>query len=174
MFGIWNQVLFEMKGGWVCIPSCHSFIGSQLSWFCRRKKEWAGISTGWTMQRRASNVCFWFLQSELRSSKRWLMWLIASSSVVAIHYPLPLSISCVRSLNQILNTYRLLAYSNHNISTAISDDHFSFVRFRCFSFHICFEKWSKVLNFLFDDIMVALKDVKNCIQNFVFKFGIEN
>ena len=25
-----------------------------------------------------------------------------------------------------LNTYRLLAYSNHNISTDISDDHFSF------------------------------------------------
>ena len=30
------------------------------------------------------------------------------------------------ALNQNLNTYRLLAYSNHNISTDISDDHFSF------------------------------------------------
>ena len=29
----------------------------------------------------------------------------------------------LRSLNQNLNTYRLLAYSNHNISSAISDDH---------------------------------------------------
>ena len=44
------------------------------------------------------------------------------------------------SLNQNLNTYRPLAYSNHIISTVISDDHFSFVRVLCFRSHICFEK----------------------------------
>ena len=155
-----------MKGGRrVCIPSCRSFIGNQLSWFCRRKKECAGNSTSWTVQRRASNVCLWFLTKRAAEFKAvtHMTHLIASSSAAAIQYPLSLSFSCVRSLNQNLNTYRLLAYSNHNISTAISDDHFSFVPFRCFSFLICFETWSKVLNFLFDDIMVALKDVKICI-----------
>ena len=35
----------------------------------------------------------------------------------------------LRSLNQNLNTYRLLAYSNHNVSSAISDDHFSLFGF---------------------------------------------
>ena len=49
-----------MKGGRICIPSCRSFIGNQISWFCRRKKECAGNSASWTVQRRASNVCFWF------------------------------------------------------------------------------------------------------------------
>ena len=60
---------------------------------------------------------------------------IASSSAAAIQYPLSLSFSWVRSLNQ-----NLIPIVYSPIQITISDDHFSFVPFRYFSFLISFEK----------------------------------
>ena len=126
-----------MKGGRVCIPSCRSFIGSQLSWFCRQNRS----ALDFLVAASFKQCLFMILAKRAAEFKAvtHVTHLIASSSAVALQYPLSVSFSCVRSLKQNLNTYCLLAYSNHNISTATSADHFSFVRFRCFSFLICFE-----------------------------------
>ena len=91
--------------------------------------------------------------------------LIASASAIAIQHPLSLSFSCLRSLNQSLNTHRLFATSSHNLSFAFSDQRFYFVQFRMF---VCLfrKKNSKVLKFRDDS---CTQGRKSCIFRLFFK-----